>query len=132
MQSPHSQLISNWWNGLKTTIVVISMQRVDGYRIFISISETYIEWHYIIFVFLFFQDDPSTVIPTKPTPASIDDDDETDVSALYFPYTSDHVYTIQYCEEPPWPRGRVLGFRLPGLEFQILCLEGISPSSGDS
>ena len=30
---------------------------------------------------------------------------------------------IQYCEEPPWPRGSVLGLRPPGLEFQILCLE---------
>ena len=26
--------------------------------------------------------------------------------------------------EPPWPRGSVLGLRLPGFEFQILCLEG--------
>ena len=43
----------------------------------------------------------------------------------------------QYCGEPPWPRGRVLGLRPPGFEFQILCLEGsvisiISPSSGGS
>ena len=38
---------------------------------------------------------------------------------------------IQYCGEPPWPRGSVLGLRPPGLEFQILCLEGsvISPST---
>ena len=28
----------------------------------------------------------------------------------------------QYCGEPPWPRGSVLGLRLPGLEFWILCL----------
>ena len=43
----------------------------------------------------------------------------------------------QYCGEPPWPRGSVLGLRPPGLEFQILCLEDsvisiISPSSGGS
>ena len=41
----------------------------------------------------------------------------------------------QYCGEPPWPRGSVLGLRPPGLEFRILCLEDsvisiISPSSG--
>ena len=41
---------------------------------------------------------------------------------------------IQYCGEPPWPRGSVLGLRPPGLEFRILCLEGsvvsfITPSS---
>ena len=40
----------------------------------------------------------------------------------------------QYCGEPPWPRGSVLGLRPPGLEFRILCLEEsaisfISPSS---
>ena len=43
----------------------------------------------------------------------------------------------QYCVEPPWPRGSVLGLRPPGLEFRILCLEDsviliISPSSGGS
>ena len=43
----------------------------------------------------------------------------------------------QYCGEPPWPRGSVLGLRPPGLEFRILCLEDsvisiISPSSGGS
>ena len=43
----------------------------------------------------------------------------------------------QYCGEPPWPRGGVLGLRPPGLEFRILCLEDsvisiISPSSGGS
>ena len=43
----------------------------------------------------------------------------------------------QYCGEPPWPRGNVLGLRPPGPEFRILCLEGsvisiISPSSGGS
>ena len=43
----------------------------------------------------------------------------------------------QYCGEPPWPRGSVLGLRPPGLEFWILCLEDsvisfISPSSGGS
>ena len=27
----------------------------------------------------------------------------------------------QYCGEPPWPRGSVLGLRPPGLEFRILC-----------
>ena len=41
----------------------------------------------------------------------------------------------QYCEEPPWPRGSVLGLRPPGREFRIVCLEDsvisfISPSSG--
>ena len=39
----------------------------------------------------------------------------------------------QYCGEPPWPRGSVLGLTPPGLEFRILCLEdsvisSISPS----
>ena len=43
----------------------------------------------------------------------------------------------QYCGEPPWPRGSVLGLRPPGLEFRILCLEDsvisiISPSSRGS
>ena len=43
----------------------------------------------------------------------------------------------QYCGEPPWPRGSVLGLRLPVLEFRILCLEDsvisiISPSLGCS
>ena len=43
----------------------------------------------------------------------------------------------QYCGEPPWPRGSVLGLRPPRLEFRILCLEDsvisiISPSSGGS
>ena len=43
----------------------------------------------------------------------------------------------QYCGEPPWPRGSVLGLRPPGLGFRILCLEDsvisiISPSSGGS
>ena len=43
----------------------------------------------------------------------------------------------QYCGEPPWPRGSVLGLRPPGLEFRILCLEDsvisfISPFSGGS
>ena len=47
------------------------------------------------------------------------------------------ILIIQYCREPPWPRGSVLGLRPPGLEFRILCLEGsvtsfISPSSGGS
>ena len=42
---------------------------------------------------------------------------------------------IEYCGELPWPRGSVLGLRLSGPEFWILCLEGkyvtsfISPSS---
>ena len=41
----------------------------------------------------------------------------------------------QYCGEPLWPRGIVLGLRPPGLEFRILCLEDsvismFSPSSG--
>ena len=48
---------------------------------------------------------------------------------------------INYCGEPPWPRGSVLGLRPPGLEFQIFYLGGggegsvislISPSSGGS
>ena len=34
------------------------------------------------------------------------------------------VVTIQYCGEPPWLRGSVLGLRPPGREFQILCLGG--------
>ena len=43
----------------------------------------------------------------------------------------------QYCGEPPRPRGSVLGFRPPGPEFRIMCLEDsvisiISPSSGGS
>ena len=43
----------------------------------------------------------------------------------------------QYCGEPPWPRGSVLGLRPPGLKFRILCLEDsvisiISQSSGGS
>ena len=46
-------------------------------------------------------------------------------------------FEIQYCGEPPWPRGSVHGLRRPELEFQILCLEDsvisiISPSSGGS
>ena len=47
------------------------------------------------------------------------------------------VLSSQYCGEPPWPRGSVLGLRPPGFEFRILCLEDsvisiISPSSGGS
>ena len=43
----------------------------------------------------------------------------------------------QYCGEPQWPRGSVLGLRPPGLEFRIMCLEDsvisiISPSPGCS
>ena len=43
----------------------------------------------------------------------------------------------QYCGEPPWPGGSVLGLRPPGLEFRILCLKDsvisiMSPSSGGS
>ena len=34
----------------------------------------------------------------------------------------------QYCGEPPWPRGSVLGLRPPGLEFRILCLEDTQSS----
>ena len=30
---------------------------------------------------------------------------------------------IQYCGEPPWPGGSVLGLRQPGLEFRIMRLE---------
>ena len=41
---------------------------------------------------------------------------------------------LEYCGEPRWPRGSVLGLRPPGFKFWILCLEGIvishiSPSS---
>ena len=41
---------------------------------------------------------------------------------------------VQYCGEPPWPRGSVLSLRSTQLEFRILCLEGtgiacILPSS---
>ena len=44
---------------------------------------------------------------------------------------------IQYCVEPPWPRGSVLSLRPTRLEFRIMCLEGsvisfLSPSSTDS
>ena len=43
----------------------------------------------------------------------------------------------QYCGEPPWPSGSVLGLRPPGLKFRSLCLEDsvisfISPPSGGS
>ena len=31
---------------------------------------------------------------------------------------------IQYCGEPPWPRGTVLDLKPPALEFRIMCLEG--------
>ena len=36
---------------------------------------------------------------------------------------------MQYCGEPPRPRGSVLGLRPPGLEFRILCLVGSVISS---
>ena len=44
---------------------------------------------------------------------------------------------IQYCGEPPWPSGSVLGLRPPRFAFRILCLEGsvissISPYSRGS
>ena len=41
---------------------------------------------------------------------------------------------MRYCGEPPLPGGSVLGLRLPGPEFRIVCLEGsvISLSSGSS
>ena len=44
---------------------------------------------------------------------------------------------IQYCGEPPWPRGIVLGLRPPRHQFRILCLKGSiissnSPSSRSS
>ena len=44
---------------------------------------------------------------------------------------------LQYCGEPLWPRGRLLGLRPQGLEFSILCLKDsdisfISSSSGGS
>ena len=34
--------------------------------------------------------------------------------------------TIPYYGEPPWPRGSVLGLRLPELEFRILCWRAVS------
>ena len=37
---------------------------------------------------------------------------------VYSPSTCE----TQYCGEPPWPRGSVLGLRPPGLEFRIMCL----------
>ena len=51
--------------------------------------------------------------------------------------SSPSTWKSQYCGEPPWPKGSVLGLRPPGLEFRILCLEDsvisvISPSSGGS
>ena len=51
------------------------------------------------------------------------------------PHSGIQVSKIQYCGVPPWPTGSVLGLRPPGLEFQVLCLEGsvisfISPSLG--
>ena len=44
---------------------------------------------------------------------------------------------IEYCGEPPWPRGSVLGLRPLELEFRTMCLDGsvisfISPFSGGS
>ena len=49
-------------------------------------------------------------------------------------FLSRSLVKIQYCGEHPWSRGSVLGLRVPGIEFRILCLEGsalwfISPSS---
>ena len=51
--------------------------------------------------------------------------------------SSPSTHKTQYCGESPWRRRSVLGIRLPGFEFRILCLEGsvislISPSSGGS
>ena len=37
--------------------------------------------------------------------------------------SSPSMYESQYCGEPPWPRGSVLGLRPTGLEFRTLCLE---------
>ena len=37
--------------------------------------------------------------------------------------SSSFTVKIQYCQEPTWPRGSVLGLRPPGHEFRILCLE---------
>ena len=44
---------------------------------------------------------------------------------------------IQYCGDPPWPRGSMLSLRPPGLAFRILCQKGsvisfISSFSGGS
>ena len=36
------------------------------------------------------------------------------------------LYHIQYCGEPLWPRGSLLGLRLQGFEVRILCLKGRS------
>ena len=48
--------------------------------------------------------------------------------------SSPSTWETQYCGEPPWPRGSMLGLRPPGHEFRILCLEDsvISSSSGGS
>ena len=50
-------------------------------------------------------------------------------------FISHSLVKIQYCLEPLWPRGSVLGVRPPG--FRILCqevsvIQFISPSSGGS
>ena len=50
---------------------------------------------------------------------------------MFFPRS---LVNIQYCGEPARLRGSVVGLRQPGLEFRIMCLEGIvisfiSPSS---
>ena len=39
---------------------------------------------------------------------------------------------IQYCGEPPWPRGSVLGLGPPGFEFRFLCLKAVSSHSSPS
>ena len=53
----------------------------------------------------------------------------------YDMYLHSPLAMIQYCGEPPWPRGDVLDLRPPGFEFRVLCLEDsvisfISSSSG--
>ena len=49
-------------------------------------------------------------------------------------FLSHSLVKIQYCGEPPWPRGSVLSLRPPGLRVRIPCLEDsvitfISPSN---
>ena len=64
--------------------------------------------------------------------------DATCVRTFKFPknemFFSRSLVRIKYCGNTPWPRGRELCLRPPGLEFRILCPEGsvISPIPGDS
>ena len=58
----------------------------------------------------------SDIAGSNPTLAS-----EFQRSKMFLPRS---IVRIQYCGEPPRPRGSVLGLRPPGLEFRSLCLEG--------